>query len=126
MMWNEEDSDEDEQQSGEVTEKNPNYEKKEKCNCRQGCSKRSCSCFKFGSGCNPSCGCASSCENMFNHLEYFFGKDTKCAANPRFSKWLVKHAKNADEFKMIDRDELRQSIMDCGRLYDSVMVFIFR
>ena len=75
MMWNEEDSDEDEQQSGEVTEKNPNYEKKEKCNCRQGCSKRSCSCFKFGSGCNPSCGCASSCENMFNHLEYFFGRD---------------------------------------------------
>lgn len=23
--------------------------------------------LKFGSGCNSSCGCVSSCQNMFNH-----------------------------------------------------------
>jgi len=119
-MWYEEDSDEDEQQNtgpmkGKITEKNPNYEKKDKCNCSKGCSKRSCSCFKFGSGCNSSCGCGESCQNMFNHLEYFFGENTKCSANPCFSNWLVNNAKNADELKKIDRDTLHQHIMDCGR-----------
>ncbi|CAF1098371.1 unnamed protein product [Rotaria sordida] len=118
-MW----YDEDEQQNqgpmnGKITEKNPNYEKKDKCNCKKGCSKRSCSCFKFGSGCNSSCRCSSSCQNMFNHLEYFFGENKKYAANPCFSKWLVKHAKNADGLKMINHDELRQYIMECDCFSD--------
>ena len=119
-MWEEDYSDDDEQQntgpmSGVVTEQNPNYEKKDKCKCTTGCSKRSCSCFKFGSGCNSSCGCGTSCQNMFNHLDYFFGEDSKCSANPCFSKWLVKNAKNSDEFKKLDRDELCRLIMECGR-----------
>ncbi|CAF3950038.1 unnamed protein product [Rotaria sp. Silwood1] len=80
---------------------------------KKGCSRRSCSCFKFGSGCNSLCGCGSSCQNMFNHVEYFFGNNKKCAANPCFSRWLVQHAKNIDGLKMIDRDELRQCIMEC-------------
>ena len=119
-MWNEDSSDEDEQQdlgpiSGEITEQNPNDEKKHKCDCIQGCWKRSCSCFKFGSGCNSSCRCDLSCQNIFNHLDYFFGENEKCSANPCFSKWLIKNAKNADELKMIDRDELQQHIMKCRR-----------
>jgi hypothetical protein len=118
-MSSEEYSDEDEQQnlgpkSGKITEKNPNYEKKDKCNCSKGCSKRSCSCFKFGSGCNSSCGCSSSCENMFNHLEYFFGENQKSSANPCFAKWLVKKAKNTDGLKAIDRYELHRRIMKCS------------
>jgi hypothetical protein len=119
-MWNEEYSDEDEQENmgpmtGEITEKNPNEEKKDKCSCTKGCSKRSCSCFKFGSGCNSSCGCSSSCQNMFNDLEYFFGENEKCSAHPCFSKWLVKKVKNADELKMIDRYQLHRHIMQCDR-----------
>ncbi len=60
-MYYDEDSDENEQQNtnrmnGQITET------KNKCNCTKGCSKRICSCFKFGSG------CYSSCRNMFNHL----------------------------------------------------------
>ena len=64
--------------TGKVTEKNPNYEKKKRCNCKKGCSKRSCSCFKFGSGCNATCGCGPSCANMFKHLDYFFGENQTC------------------------------------------------
>ncbi|CAF1306344.1 unnamed protein product [Rotaria sordida] len=117
-MWYDEHSDDDEQQNigpmnGKITEKNPNYEKKDKCKCTKGCSKRSCSCFKYGSGCNSSCGCGSSCQNMFNYLEYFFGENQKCTANPCFSKWLVKNVKNSDEFQMIDRNKLRRRIMKC-------------
>ena len=52
---------------------------------------------------------------MFNHLEYFFGNDEKCSANPCFSKWLIKHAKNTDGLKTIDRDELYQRITKCDR-----------
>jgi hypothetical protein len=116
-MSSEYDSSEDEEQNtgpmrGQVTEKNPNYEKKEKCNCSKGCSKRSCSCFKFGSGCNSSCGCSSSCQNIFNHLDYFFGENSKCTANPCFSNWLVKNAKHADEVQKIDLDALQQRIMN--------------
>jgi len=115
-MSSEYDSSEDEQNTGpmrgQVTEKNPNYEKKEKCNCSKGCSKRSCSCFKFGRGCNSSCGCNTSCQNMFNHLDYFFGENSKSTANPCFSNWLVKNAKNADELQKIDRDALQQRIMN--------------
>ncbi|CAF1137432.1 unnamed protein product [Rotaria sordida] len=111
-MWYDEDSEEDAHQniglmSGKTTEKNPNYEKSDKCQCTKGCSKRSCSCFKYGSECNSSCGCGSSCRNMFNHLEYFFGENQKCSVNPCFSKWLVKNAKNTDGFQMIDCDKLR-------------------
>ena len=105
-MSSEYESSDDEQQNtgpmrGQVTEKNPNYEKKKKCNCSKGCSKRSCSCFKFGSGCN------SSCQNMFNHLDYIFGVNSNCTANPCFANWLVKNVKNADE--------LRQKIIHSGR-----------
>ncbi len=107
---------EDEQQNtgrmaGKITEKNPNEEEKSKCNCTKGCSKRFCSCFKFGSGCNSSCGCGTSCQNMFNHLEYFFGENKKCTAHSCFSKWLVQNAKNGDELKMIDRYELYRRII---------------
>jgi hypothetical protein len=51
---------------------------------------------------------------MFNHLEYFFGDNEKCSANPCFSNWLVKTAKNADGLKKIDRDELYQTIKKSG------------
>jgi hypothetical protein len=101
--------------AGVITEKNPNDNEKSKCNCSKGCSKRICSCFKFGRGCNSSCGCGSSCQNMFNHLDYFFGENKKYSAHPCFSKWLVQNAKNADELKMIDRNDLYQCIRQCGR-----------
>ncbi len=109
-------SDEDEQEdmdsmNDDITEKNPNEEKKDKCNCSNGCSSRSCSCFKFGSGCNPTCGCSSSCENMFNHLEYFFGETKKYSAHLCFAKWLVKKAKNTDGLKAIDRYALQRYIV---------------
>lgn len=118
-MWNDYDSSDDEEKNtgpmrGQVTEKNPNYEKKEKCNCRKGCSKRSCSCFRFGTGCNPSCGCKSSCQNMFNHLDYFFGNEQKSSAHPCFSNWLMKTAKDADGLQKIDRDALRKQIQECS------------
>ncbi|CAF4096342.1 unnamed protein product [Rotaria sordida] len=95
-MWYDEDSEEDAHQniglmSGKTTEKNPNYEKK----------------GQMSIECNSSCGCGSSCRNMFNHLEYFFGENQKCSVNPCFSKWLVKNAKNTDGFQMIDCDKLR-------------------
>ncbi len=96
--------------AAEITEKNPNDNDKSKCNCSKGCSKRFCSCFKFGRGCNSSCGCTTSCQNMFNHLDYFFGDNHQCSAHPCFSKWLVQYAKNAEELQMIDRYELFQGI----------------
>ncbi|CAF3861201.1 unnamed protein product, partial [Rotaria sp. Silwood1] len=117
MMWtDDEDSDEDQQQNtyrnnNQITQGYSNKGKKDKCNCRRGCSKHSCCCFKFGSGCNTSCGCSTSCQNMFNYLDYFFGEDGSYNANSCFTKWLIKHAKNADELKMIDRKKLHQSIM---------------
>ncbi|CAF1395446.1 unnamed protein product [Rotaria sordida] len=117
MMWtDDEDSDEDQQQNtyrnnDQITQRYSNKGKKDKCNCRRGCSKRSCCCFKFGSGCNTSCGCGTSCQNMFNYLNYFFGEDGAYNGNSCFTKWLIKHAKNADELKMIDRKKLHQSIM---------------
>jgi hypothetical protein len=90
---------------------NRDDEKKDKCICNTGCSKGTCSCFKDGSGCNSSCGCETSCQNIFNHLEYFFGEDHKCTAHPCFALWLVKNAKNQEELKSIDRDKLRRRIM---------------
>jgi len=97
-----------------------NYEEKEKCNCRKGCSKRSCACFKSSNGCNSSCRCSSSCQNLFNHLDYFFGKDSQCSASPCFSDWLVKNAKTADGLQKINREALHQKIMNCGR-YSEVL-----
>ncbi|CAF3712108.1 unnamed protein product, partial [Rotaria sp. Silwood1] len=73
-----------------ITEENSSDEETEKCTCHKGCSSRSCSCFKDGSGCNSSCGCNATCRNMFNHLEYFFGKDEKYSAHPCFAQWLKK------------------------------------
>ena len=101
--------------TGKVTVKNPNYEKKKRCNCKKGCSKRSCSCFKFGSGCNATCGCGPSCANMFKHLDYFFGENQTCNPHTCFTQWLVKHAKDANELKSIDRDALRERILQCRR-----------
>lgn len=98
---------------GKVTEKDPNYEKKEKCKCKGACKTRSCSCFKFGSGCNPSCGCTGSCANMFNHLGYFFGETEKCDANPCFAKWLIKNGNSEAALKSTDRDKLRKRILKC-------------
>lgn len=116
----EDDDDEEENNGpmrGKVTEKYPNYNDKKKCNCRKGCSKRTCSCFKFGSGCNVTCGCGPSCQNIFNHLDYFFGEDDEkpLSASPCFSKWLIQKAKNVDELKMIDREDLKKMILGCRR-----------
>lgn len=99
---------------GKVTEKDPNYEKKEKCKCNGSCKTRSCSCYEFGSGCNPSCACAGSCKNMFNHLEYFFG-ETESDANPCFAKWLIKNGNNESALKSTDRNNLRDRILKCDR-----------
>ncbi|CAF1362301.1 unnamed protein product [Rotaria sordida] len=112
---------EDEEQGtfDEITENNPNKEKKDKCTCTKECSTCSCSCFKFGSGCNSSCECSSSCENMFNYLEYFFGENTKYSAHPCFAKWLVKKAKNTDDLKTINRGALCQLIIKCSN-FDEV------
>lgn len=101
-----------------VTELDPSFGKKEKCNCKD-CKTRSCNCFKYGSGCNPSCGCASSCQNMFNNLSYFFGDDfdakERCDANLCFVEWLVKKCRGTGGFNAIDRDNLRNLIMASGR-----------
>lgn len=113
-MWSEDNSDEEQNPGpmhGQITEKNPNYEKKDKCKCKKGCSKRSCSCFKFGKGCNETCGCKTTCTNMFNHLDYFFGQNQKCLADPCFTNWIMKTIKNTDELLKIDRQELYEKIL---------------
>ena len=117
-MWtDDEDSDEDQQHntyqnSNQITEGYSNKGKKDKYDCRRGCSKRSCCCFKFASSCDTSCGCYLSCQNMFNYLDYFFGEDGAYNANSCFTKWLIKHAKNSDELKMIDPEKLHRSTMN--------------
>lgn len=102
---------------GKITEKDPNYEKPEICKCGGDgtCKSRSCSCYKYGSGCSPSCGCTGSCANMYNQLEYFFGDQEKCGANPCFAKWLIKNAKGETGLKSVDRDALRERILKCDR-----------
>ena len=85
------------------------------CNCTQECANHSCTCFKDGSGCNSSCGCQSSCQNLFNHLDYFFGENNKSPAHPCFAKWLIKKVKTVDELKMIDRDKLRRHILKSAK-----------
>ncbi len=113
-MPREYDSSDDEQQTSSRKKRKitHDYEEKEKCGCRKGCSKRSCPCFKSTNGCNSSCKCKTSCQNLFNHLDYFFGENSKCTANPCFSNWLVKNAKHADEVHKIDLDALQQRIMN--------------
>lgn len=109
-----EDSDSDEDGvAAEITEKNPNSEKKDLCKCEKGCSTRSCSCLKFGSGCNSSCKCSSSCQNLFNGLDYFFGNNDENRAHPCFAKWLLKNGSSG--FSSINRDLLRERIMHCRR-----------
>lgn len=102
-----------------TTEINPNFAKLDNCKCGKGCKTRSCNCFKFGSGCNPSCGCTSSCTNMFNQLSYFFGdnleENKNCHANPCFAKWLVTNSRDSSALQQIDRDNLRDRIMASGK-----------
>lgn len=103
----------------QVTEIHPNHGKNEKCRCDKGCKTRSCNCVKFGSRCNSSCGCASSCQNMFNNLSYFFGDEQPCSAHPCFAKFLMKEARGANGFFAIDRNSLRDRIMASGRLVET-------
>ncbi|CAF1239667.1 unnamed protein product [Rotaria magnacalcarata] len=64
---------------------------------------------------------------MFNHLEYVFGEDKKCTADPCFAQWLMRKAKNADALRIIDRDKLRRRIMKCHKsIYFVVMKFATR
>ncbi len=121
MLWMDQDSSDDSESNDHtVTEKDPNFGKKESCNCGAGCKTRSCNCVKFGSTCNSSCSCGSSCNNMFNTLlPYIFGdnlgEDKKCDANPCFAKWLIKKGRNSNGSISIDRDNLRNLIMSSGR-----------
>lgn len=119
MHW-ETSSSEDDEGPTKVTEIEPNHGKNEKCKCSKGCKTRSCNCVKFGSGCNPSCGCASSCQNIFNNLSYFFGDDhgeeRPCNAHACFAKFLMKNTREENGFNAIDRNQLRDRIMASGRL----------
>jgi hypothetical protein len=116
-MPREYDSSDDEQQtSGRKKRKLIHHnEEKEKCRCRKGCSKRSCSCFKSTNGCNSLCKCKSSCQNLFNHLDYFFGENSQCSANPCFTDWLIKNAKTVDGLQKIDHEELHKKIFHSDR-----------
>lgn len=102
---------------GKITERDPNFEKKKKCKCDDGaCNSRSCGCYKFGSGCVPSCGCTASCANMFNHLDHFFGKTKKKSdASPCFAKWLIENGNSEVALKSINPEDLKQRIMNSGR-----------
>lgn len=92
---------------------------KKKCNCKTGCKTISCGCYKFGSGCSEVCGCATfklsqpRCNNIFSGLNYFFGNSINCSASPCFAKFLVEQCQNG--FQSIDRDGLRNKIMNGGR-----------
>lgn len=99
--------------AGKISEKNPNFGKEDECKCKEGCETVSCQCFKFGTGCGPACGCTSSCQNMFNDLDHFFG-DEKCSANPCFANWLVENKKGKD-LKRINCNSLRERIMKSDR-----------
>lgn len=133
-MFQETSSSEDEEGASggpiRVTEIEPNHSKNDKCKCDKGCKTRSCNCVKFGSGCNSSCGCATSCQNMFNNLSYFFGDDLgekrSSNAHPCFAKFLMKKARGANGFNAINRNELRDRIMASGRLVkpDSSRLFV--
>lgn len=123
MLNNEADSDSSSDNGSKIrkgvkTEKNPNRRVKRSCNCKKECNSRLCNCYKFGSGCNDKCKC-TGCKNIFKDLQYFFG-DNKFyftskvySAHPCFSKYLVKHGQNG--FQSIDRDELRNRMMNSKR-----------
>lgn len=87
----------------------------DKCSCRRGCSTRTCSCFKDGGGCGPSCRCKGNCRNMFNHLDYFFGAGRNYSAHACFAQWLKKNVKNADALQMVDRSNLYRRITKCPK-----------
>lgn len=126
--------------AGKMTEKDPEYEI-DGCKCIDGCE-ASCPCLKFGikfcdstdvkaeirlisssiphvgKGCNYEkdslCAC-SSCKNIFNGLDHFFG-DVQCIANACFTMWLTKHERTTgNEMKSINRNNLRERIMRCER-----------
>ena len=89
---------------------------KDRCNCRKGCSNGSCPCFKSTNGCNSSCKCKTSCENLFNHLDYIFGENIECSPHPCFADWLIKNIETPDQLIQIDRDALRKKIDKSERL----------
>ncbi|CAF0761576.1 unnamed protein product [Adineta steineri] len=70
-------------------------EEKDKCDCLKECPTRSSD---------------VSCENIFNHMDYFFGENEKCTVHPCFARWLTKKAKNLDELQTIDRYALLRHI----------------
>ncbi len=99
------------------SEENLDSKEIKKCNCANGCSKTSCSCIENGSGCNSLCGCNTSCENIFNHLDYFFGEDSQRSAHPCFAHWLITKVKNADDLRKINRDAIRKRIRKCSKSF---------
>ncbi|KAJ6636024.1 hypothetical protein Bhyg_14611 [Pseudolycoriella hygida] len=103
---------------GKVTERDPNFEKKNKCKCDESCSSRTCSCYKYGSGCNSNCSCVGPCGNMFQHLDYFFGDGEKCNANPCFAKWLIENGNSETALKSVNREDLRKRILECDSYED--------
>lgn len=109
----------------EVTQTFPNFDEEEPCKCvnRKCETTNSCSCFKFGTACNESCGCAASCQNIFNDLDHFFG-DKKYSANPCFSKWLKENNSVAGAtLRQVDLNFLRELIMRSTR-YDSISFYL--
>lgn len=101
----------------EITEKNPNEKRRNFCKCVNECNTRYCLCFKFGVGCNSTCSsCSSTCQNMYNGLDYFFGNDKQFRANPCFAYYLFKNGcSSANDFQKIDRNDLRERIMHSGK-----------
>lgn len=103
-------------QASTLTERNPNYKKGDFCKCERECNTRHCLCFKFGTGCNSTCtSCSSTCENIYNGLGYFFGNDRKYRANPCFAYYLFKNGSSDNDFEKINRNDLRERIMNSGR-----------
>ncbi|UJR10963.1 hypothetical protein I4U23_015148 [Adineta vaga] len=85
-------------------------DQRDHCSCTTDCLQRSCPCFKYGHRCSSLCQCGNSCQNIFNHLEFFFGENVKSAAHPCSTKWLARKTKNLDELTKIDRYALVRHI----------------
>lgn len=83
------------------------------CECGGKCDTRLCKCYLNGRGCDESCEC-SSCENMFNNLEYFFGEDENCTAHPCFAKWLMNNTFGTG-LEVINRNVLRDRLTHARR-----------
>lgn len=92
------------------------------CTCVGKCKTNRCFCVKEKRGCGSSCKCKSKCENVFSHLDYFFGQDETCNINPCFGQWLLKNAKNGIE--VIDRNLLRDRII-CSDKWDNNFVLVY-